>query len=140
MKKILFVTLSILLLLTLLGCETGNNSDSNDLTLLGWEKGNNSDSNDDKLKNNDELYLKAIDILDEFNGDQRIKDFRKAYDLLMTLPNNTDKFVSQLSKANKIFKKYNVELNYGDYYFTPHIEITQEGITRYKTKGACKAT
>lgn len=118
MKKILLVTLSIMLLLTLLGCETGNNGNSND----------------DKLKSNDELYLKAIDILDEFDGDQRIKDFRDAYDLLMTLPNDADEFVAQLSKANKIFEKYNVELKYGDYYFTPYIEITQEGIDRYKSR------
>ena len=118
MKKFLLVTLSIMLLLTLLGCETGNNGNSND----------------DKLKSNDELYLKAIDILDEFDGDQRIKDFRDAYDLLMTLPNDADEFVAQLSKANKIFEKYNVELKYGDYYFTPYIEITQEGIDRYKSR------
>ena len=121
MKKILLGALSILLLLTLFGCETGNNSDLNDA----------------KLKSNDELYLKAMDILDEFDGDQRVKDFRDAYDLLMNLPSNEDDFISQLREVNKIYEKYDVEFG-GDYYLSPKhtIAIDQEGINKYRTQRA----
>ena len=121
MRKFLLVTLSILLLLTLIGCETGNNGDSNE----------------DKSKSNDELYLKAMDVLDEFNGDQRIKDFRNAYDLLMTLPSNEDDFISQLSEANKIYERYDVAFG-GDYYLRPKhtIGIDQEGINKYRAQSA----
>ena len=119
MKKILLIALSLILALTLPGCNT-----------------NNTDTNSAQIKNDDALYLKAIDILDDFGEDQRIKDFRKAYDLLMTLPAKEDKFISQLNEARKVFEKYDSKFKYGDIYLSPYREITQEDINKYRTQGA----
>ncbi|MBQ9941235.1 MAG: hypothetical protein IJO74_06840 [Clostridia bacterium] len=87
---------------------------------------------------NNELYLEALAILDELNEDPRIKDFRNAYDLLMTLPGDEDKFISQLHEINAIFQKYGVELQSGDYYLLPKhtIGIDREGVDDYRFKGA----
>lgn len=117
-NKILILILTIALLFTLVGC--GNST------------------NENSTNNNDELYSKAIGILEEFSEDQRIKDFLNAYDLLMTLPSNEDKFISQLEKVNEIYEKYDVELNSGSYYLKPKhtIGIDQGGINDYRSKGA----
>ena len=88
--------------------------------------------------NNNELYSKAMSILNEFEDDQRIMDFCTAYDLLMSLPSNEDKFISQLGEVNTIFEKYGVELQSGDYYLLPKhtIGIDREGINDYRSNGA----
>ena len=115
MKKIvLFILLS--LLFTLTGCR--------------------GEANVNNTKNTENLYSKAISILDEFNEEQRVKDFLSAYELLMSLPTNEKRFVSQLQQVEQIFVKYDLELGHGDYYLTPVVEITKEGIDRYKSKGA----
>lgn len=118
---IIAIILSTLLLLSL--CSCSNNE---------VEEIDNSDSN------NSELYSKAMSILNEFEDDQRIKDFCTAYDLLMSLPSNEDKFISQLGEVNTIFEKYGVELQSGDYYLLPKhtIGINQEGINDYRSNGA----
>lgn len=94
--------------------------------------------NKKSINNHDEMYVKAMEILEEFNDDQRIKDFLKAYDLLMTLPSDEDKFISQLEKVNEIYEKYGVELDSGSYYLKPKhtIGIDQEGINKYRSQGA----
>lgn len=118
MKKTLVIFLSVLFFIALAGCDNGKNESN--------------------TKNGDELYLKAIAILDELSRDQRVKDFRKAYDLLMTLPSDKEKFISQLGEVNEIYEKYGVELNSGDYYLLPKntIAIDQEGINKYRNRGA----
>lgn len=116
MKRFLVLLISLSLLLAFSGCV--------------------NEVNDNGAKNEDDLYAKAIDVLDELSDDVRIKDFRTAYDLLMSLPINEDKFVSQLEEIEQIFSKYNVELDSGDYYLTPNISFTQEDIEKYKSKGA----
>lgn len=131
MKELKLIALSVILIFSLLGCQTSTKN--KDIT-------NNTTSNNENevyLKVHDELYLNAIAILDEFKYDQRIKDFRSAYDLLMTLPNDEDDFISQLSEVNRIFEKYDVEFG-GEYYLRPKhtIGIDQESINKYKTKRA----
>lgn len=117
-NKILILILTIALLFTLVGC--GNSTNEKNTT------------------NNDELHSQAMAILDEFSEDQRIKDFLNAYDLLMTLPSNEDKFISQLGKVNEVYEKYDIELDSGSYYLKPKhtIGIDQEGINDYRSKGA----
>lgn len=115
MKRILALSLSVVLIIALVGC--GN------------------ETNKKKAASNN-LYSKAITILDELSEDQRVKDFRTAYDLLMTLPSDEDKFVSQLGEASKIFDKYDVELDSGDYYLNSTVTVTKEGVDKYRTKGA----
>lgn len=82
---------------------------------------------------NNEYYDKAMSILDEFAEDQRIKDFRNAYDILSTLPSSADKFIDQLEKVDEIYKKYDVELQSGDYFLTGKPNISKENIEEYKT-------
>lgn len=115
MKRILALFISLSLLFSLVGCANSLNNN---------------------VKNESELYNKAVVILDELGEDERVKDFRTAYDLLMNLSSDDDKFVSQLSKANEIFEKYDVDFELGDYYLNPTITITKDGIEKYQTKGA----
>ena len=114
MKRLVVLFLSSLMVFTLTSC--------------GNENSNNANKN--------ELYLKAIAILDELGEDHRVQDFRTAYELLMSLPNEEDKFISQLEDVEDIFSKYDVELDSGDYYLTPNITVTEENIDEYKSKGA----
>lgn len=93
---ILAIVLSTLLLLTLCSCSN-----------------NEVEEIDNGSSNNNELYSKAMSILNEFEDDQRIQDFCKAHELLMSLPSNKDKFLSQLNEANAIYEKYGVEFKYG---------------------------
>ena len=114
MKRLVALFLSLLIVFTLTAC--------------GSENSNNADKG--------ELYSKAITVLDELGEDQRVKDFRTAYELLMSLPDDEDKFISQLEEVEDIFSKYDVELDSGDYYLTPNITLTEENIEEYKSKGA----
>ena len=80
-----------------------------------------------------------MSILNEFEDDQRIQDFCKAHELLMSLPSNKDKFLSQLNEANAIYEKYGVEFKYGGWYLQSYLSkdsITEEGINEYRTKSA----
>ena len=117
MRRILAVFISFLIFFALSGCGSKT-------------------SNDAKAK--DDLYVKAIEILNELSEDERVSDFLYAYDLLMSLPNNEDKFISQLKKANDIYEKYGVELKSGDYYLMPKhaIGIDKEGMDDYRSGGA----
>ncbi|MBQ7883584.1 MAG: hypothetical protein IJ320_04420 [Phascolarctobacterium sp.] len=90
MRKFLLCIITFVIMLSIVGC--GGN---------------------EKKKNDDPLYLKSIAILDEFKDDNRIKDFRKGYDLLTTLPNDQDDLISQLDKVNGIYQKYNKKIDYG---------------------------
>lgn len=91
MKKLLILILTICFTFAIIGC-----------------------GSKEKYKNESDLYPKAVAILDEFKDDQRIIDFRKAYDLLMTLPSDEDDFAEQLEKVNSIYKKYGQKLKYGE--------------------------
>lgn len=108
--------------------------------LLCWCGAQPSDPNDsasgnsETQYNSDELYDKAMSILDELN-DPRIDDFRTAYDLLTNLPDKKNKFVDQLEKANPIFEKYDVKFR-GSIYLSPYKSFSQEDIDEYKTQGA----
>ncbi len=90
----------------------------------------------DTTEANNDLHSKAMSILDEFGDNQKVKDFLSAYDILMNLSENKDKFVSELGQANKYFEKYNVEFNHGDYFLTPNISLTSEDINDYRSKAA----
>lgn len=119
---IIAIILSTLLLLSL--CSCSNNE---------VEEIDNSNSN------NSELYSKAMSILNEFEDDQRIKDFCEVYELLMSSPSNKDKFLSQLNEVNVIYEKYGVEFKYGGWYLQSYLSkdsITEEGINEYRTKSA----
>ena len=117
-KRISAIILTIILLLALVGC-------------------NNSVTPKEERLNN-ELYTNAIKILNEFDNDYRIQDFLQAYNLLMSLSDDENKFISQLGEVSTIFEKYDVELQSGDYYLLPKhtIGIDQEGINDYRSKGA----
>lgn len=91
MKKLLVIILTICFMFTLAGC-----------------------GSKEKKKNENELYLKAVAILDEFKDDNRVKDFRKAYDLLIKLPSDKDDLIDELQKVNDICKKYSLKLSYGN--------------------------
>lgn len=121
LNRISAVILNIVLIFSLVGC--GDNAVEDNQS-----NGINNESN--------KLYSDAMTILDEFPSDQRVKDFRKAYELLMSLPSNDDKFLAQLGEVNEIYEKYGVELNSGDYYLHPKTSITKEGIEDYRAKGA----
>lgn len=115
MKRILMLFISLSLLFSFSGCG--------------------SEVKNDDEKNENALYSKAISILDELNEDERVEDFRTAYDLLMSLPTDKNKFVSQLEKVEQIYLKYNVELESGDYYLSPPGTFSEESIEKYKSKG-----
>lgn len=116
MKRILALVICVLLVSSLVGCSTNNQRDGK----------------------KDELYAKAITVLDEFKDKQEVKDFLEAYNLLTTLSNNEDKFIDQLHKVNAIYSKYNVELDNGNYYLgkSGTFAIDDEGIKKYKSEGA----
>lgn len=118
MKRILAFILSVILVLSMVGCS--GNTDSG------------------KNNNDDELYNKAMDVLDEFKDKQEVKDFLEAYNLLTTLSNNEDKFIEQLNDVNSIYSKYDVELESGDYYLgkSGTFAIDDESINKYKSEGA----
>ena len=90
MKKLLILILTICFMFAIVGC-----------------------GSKEKKKNESELYNKSIAILDEFKDDNRVKDFRKAYDLLITLPNDEDDFIEELENVNKIYTKYGKKIGYG---------------------------
>lgn len=97
----------------------------------------NNNTIDNNDTNNDELYSKAMSILEELSDDQRVKDFLSAYDLLKTLPKDKDKLVSQLGEAYEIFEKYNVECR-GEKYLKEGAtsRLDPELFDRYRTEGA----
>lgn len=102
-------------------------------TFVGCSK-NDTDNKQDK----DEWYNKALSILDEFKDETEVIDFLNAYELLTTLPYTEDEFISQLEEANKIFSKYQVELESGSYYLGKKgtFAIDEESISEYKSRAA----
>ena len=67
MKRILALRLSLLMILTVVGCSNDTNNGHNE---------------------NDELYNKAMTILDEFKDKQEVQDFLEVYDILTKLPDD----------------------------------------------------
>lgn len=121
-KRIICSFLLIIMFITFVGCGNGSNEMVTEKNIFQNVR--------------DDLYYKAIAILEELDDDPRIKNFLKAYNLLMSLPSNTDKFIAQLEDANEIFQKYGMKLHYGDYYLGSHATLTEENIQKYQTKGA----
>lgn len=89
----------------------------------------------DNKKNEGELHTKAIAVLDEFKDNQRVKDFRTAYDLLMSLPSDADDFVAQLDEVEYIYAKYGMELYRCYLPNTDPDKIKQEHIEKYRKEG-----
>lgn len=87
-EKIIITLIKCFIAFTFVGCS-------------GNEKG-------EKQSVNDELYNKAMAVLDEFKDEAEIKDFLEAYNLLTTLPDDENKFVEQLHEVNSIFSKYGI--------------------------------
>lgn len=120
MKKIYILILVVMLGILLCWCGA-QPSDSN-----GAASGNS-----ETQYNSDELYDKAMTILDELN-DPRVDDFRAAYDLLMNLSDKKSKFIDQLDEVNHIFEKYDVKFDYGEKYLQQYSPLTKEKISKYK--------
>lgn len=123
MKKIYILILVVMLGILLCWCGA-QPSDSSGAAL----------GNSETQYNSDELYDKAMTILDELN-DPRVDDFRAAYDLLMNLSDKKNKFIDQLDEVNHIFEKYDVKFR-GSVYLNPYKSISQEDIDEYRNNGA----
>ncbi len=118
MKKLLVLILTICFIFSLVGC-----------------------GSKEKKKTENELYLKAVAVLDEYGNDNKVKDFRKAYDLLTTLSSDQDDFIKQLDTVFSIYKKYyidNRDINHLLQKAKYGSKITKNEIENYKQHKASK--
>lgn len=132
MKKVISLLISITLLTVFAGCTKKPIDTSTTKTTKNYY----TNTTQPTTYVNNSLYADALNILNEFSDDTRVKDFMAAHKILMSLSSNSSTFISQLGEANKIYSKYGVEFKYGEYYLTPNIApLTQENIDRYRLEG-----
>ena len=129
---LLFSMVIICMLFVFVGCTTNTSSDN--------ESANSPTTTESSFEINKEeqdLFEKALELLEEFDEEQRVQDFRRTCLIMRTLPEKENKFIAELEIVNETFEKYDVEFKYGGYYLKPHntIYITADGINEYRNKG-----